>query len=556
MGGYSNFMKKYILSLIILVLVTGFTSSDKKIKIFIAGDSTAQTYKTEKDGLIKGWGQMLSEFLDDNVEVVNHAMGGRSTKTFLNEGRWDKLIAQVRKGDYVFIQFGHNDASTRPERHASRADYRDNLLKMIQDVRGKKAHPVLLTSVVMRTFVNGNLTDDRLKEYPVIMRQIAKEYGVQLIDINQKTRDFITVLGDKKSVAYYRHTEPGEDPVKPEGVKDDTHMMEQGARQVAYFVAEGIKELKLKGLCNHFKSGAEDKGIGSILPACNKYVYLFSYFKGNGDGLHLAYSLDGLKWEALGRDTVFLKPEVGKDKLIRDPSIVQDDNGVFHMVWTSGWWDNGIGYASSKDLIHWIEQKYIPVMEKFAAVKNTWAPELFFDRKEKLFYIFWASTVPGAFPEIPTSASEKGLNHKLYFVTTKDFNTFSETRLFYNPGFSVIDGTMMERNNRYYLFVKNENSNPAEKNIRVVSNKKPYKFPNKISAPITGNYWAEGPAPLQVGDYVYVYFDKYRDKKYGAIRSSDMVNWEDVSDSVTFPKGIRHGTAFTVPESVFNQLIK
>ena len=550
-------MKKYILSLIILVLVTGFTSSDKKIKIFIAGDSTAQTYKVERDGLIKGWGQMLPEFLDDNVEVVNHAMGGRSTKTFLNEGRWDKLMAQVRKGDYVFIQFGHNDASTRPERHASRADYRDNLLKMIQDVRDKKAHPVLLTSVVMRTFVNGSLTDDRLKEYPVIMRQIAREFNVPLIDINQKTRDFITVLGDKKSVAYYRHSEPGEDPAKPDGVKDDTHMMEKGATQVACFVAEGIKELKLKGLCNHIKPGVEDKGIGSILPARNKYVYLFSYFKGNGDGLHLATSFDGLKWEALGReDTVLLKPEVGKDKLMRDPSIVQDDNGVFHMVWTSGWWDNGIGYASSKDLIHWSEQKYIPVMEKFAGVKNTWAPELFYDRKEKLFYIFWASTVPGAFPEIPTSASEKGLNHKLYYVTTKDFNTFSETRLFYNPGFSVIDGTMMERNNRYYMFVKNENSNPAEKNIRVVSNNKPFKFPNKVSAPITGNYWAEGPAPLQVGDYVYVYFDKYRDKKYGAVRSSDMINWEDVSDSVTFPKGIRHGTAFIVTESVFNQLIK
>ena len=195
-------------------------------------------------------------------------------------------------------------------------------------------------------------------------------------------------------------------------------------------------------------------------------------------------------------------------------------------------------------------------MEKYAGVKNTWAPELFYDRKEKLFYIFWASTVPGAFPEIPTSASEKGLNHKLYYVTTKDFNTFSETRLFYNPGFSVIDGTMMERNNRYYMFVKNENSNPAEKNIRVVSNNKPFKFPNKVSAPITGNYWAEGPAPLQVGDYVYVYFDMYRDHKYGAVRSLDTINWEDVSDSVTFPKGIRHGTAFTVTESVFNQLIK
>ena len=289
-GGHSHFMKKYILSLIILVLLTGFTASEKKIKIFIAGDSTAQTYKAEKDGLIKGWGQMLPLFLDDNVEVVNHAMGGRSTKTFLNEGRWDRLMAQVRKGDYVFIQFGHNDASTRPERYASSADYHDNLVKMIQDVRAKKAHPVLLTSVVMRTFVNGNLTDDRLKAYPVIMRQIAKEFNVSIIDINQKTSDLVTVLGDKKSVAYYRHTEPGIDPAKPEGVKDDTHMMEKGATQVAYFIAEGILEQEMKGLSEHIHLGAEDKSIRSFLKTTNQYVYLFSYFKGNGDGLHLAYS--------------------------------------------------------------------------------------------------------------------------------------------------------------------------------------------------------------------------------------------------------------------------
>jgi len=555
-GGHSHFMKKLILSLIILVLLTGFTSSEKKIKIFIAGDSTAQTYKSDKDGLIRGWGQMLPLFLDEKVEVVNHAMGGRSTKTFLNEGRWDRLMAQVRKGDYVFIQFGHNDASTRPERYASQADYYDNLVKMIQDVRAKKAHPVLLTSVVMRTFVNGNLTDDRLKAYPVIMRQIANEYKVQLIDVNQKTRDMVTVLGDKKSVAYYRHTEPGIDPAKPEGVKDDTHMMEKGATQVAYFIAEGIMEQKMKGLSEHVRLGADDKSIQSFMKTTNQYVYLFSYFKGNGDGLHFAYSTDGLKWETVRNDSVFLKPAVGKDKLMRDPSIVRDNNGVFHMVWTSGWWDNGIGYASSKDLIHWSEQKYIPVMEKFAVVKNTWAPELFYDRKDKLFYIFWASTIPGAFPEIPTSESEKGLNHKLYYVTTKDFSTFSETKLYYNPEFSVIDGAMLAKDNKYYLFVKNENSNPPEKNIRVVLNSKPYNFPVKVSAPITGQYWAEGPAPLQVDEYVYVYFDKYRDKKYGAVRSKNMTDWEDVSDSITFPKGIRHGTAFAVTETVFRQLMK
>ena len=283
-------------------------------------------------------------------------------------------------------------------------------------------------------------------------------------------------------------------------------------------------------------------------------AYLFSYFNGNGDGLHLAYSTDGLNWEAVKNDTVLLKPEIGKDKLMRDPSIVQDEEGTFHMVWTSGWWDQGIGYASSKDLINWSEQQNIPVREKFEGAKNTWAPELFYDKTDKTFYIFWSSTVPGAFPDLPTSESEKGLNHRQYYVTTKDFKTFSETQLFFEPGFSVIDGAILEKDDTYYLFVKNENSNPAEKNIRITSNDKPYGFPTEVSAPITGDYWAEGPTPLQVGDYVYVYFDKYTQGRYGAIRSKDMKNWEDVSDSIYFPKGIRHGTAFKVSGKILEGL--
>ena len=283
-------------------------------------------------------------------------------------------------------------------------------------------------------------------------------------------------------------------------------------------------------------------------------AYLFSYFNGNGDGLHLAYSTDGLNWEAVKNDTVLLKPEIGKDKLMRDPSIVQDEEGTFHMVWTSGWWDQGIGYASSKDLINWSEQQNIPVMEKFEGAKNTWAPELFYDKTDKTFYIFWSSTVPGAFPDLPTSESEKGLNHRQYYVTTKDFKTFSETQLFFEPGFSVIDGAILEKDDTYYLFVKNENSNPAEKNIRITSNDKPYGFPTEVSAPITGDYWAEGPTPLQVGDYVYVYFDKYTQGRYGAIRSKDMKHWEDVSDSIYFPKGIRHGTAFKVSGKILEGL--
>lgn len=296
--------------------------------------------------------------------------------------------------------------------------------------------------------------------------------------------------------------------------------------------------------------------LAAALCSCAKKdtVYLFSYFTHNGqDGLHLAYSHDGHTWQALKDGESFLTPEIGKDKLMRDPSIVQDDKGTFHMVWTIGWWDQGVGYANSKDLINWSEQMYIPVMEKFEGAKNTWAPELFYDSKTKTFYIFWSSTIEGAFNDEKT-ASEGGLNHRKYYVTTKDFKTFSETKLFFNPNFCVIDGAIMKKGKDYHLFVKNENLTPPEKNIRVTSNNKPYDFPIEVSEPITGNYWAEGPSPLQVGEYVYVYFDKYMEGKYGAVRSKDMKSWEDVSDQITFPVGTRHGTAFEVSEDILNAL--
>jgi lysophospholipase L1-like esterase len=241
-------MKQCVL-ILSLALLMGFTqSSGNKTRIFIAGDSTAQSYNEKRDGLIKGWGQMLALFFNEDVEVINYAIGGRSTNSYIREGRWDRLISEVKAGDYVLIQFGHNDASTRPERHTSYEEYERNLVRMIGEVREKQATPVLLTSVVMRTFVNGHLTDDRLKGYPVITRRVAKEQDAPMIDINLRTKDFVTMLGDEDSKPYYRWVEPGEDPTKPEGLKDDTHMMEKGASQVARFVAEGIMELNLPGL--------------------------------------------------------------------------------------------------------------------------------------------------------------------------------------------------------------------------------------------------------------------------------------------------------------------
>lgn len=295
-----------------------------------------------------------------------------------------------------------------------------------------------------------------------------------------------------------------------------------------------------------------------LIPAIcfgQKDVYLFSYFVDNGqDGLHFAYSKDGLSWEKLKDGKSFLKPEIGQDKLMRDPCIIQDPNGTFQMVWTSGWHDKIIGYASSKDLIHWSEQKAIPVMEHEPTAQNSWAPEVFYDDKKKKFLIFWATTIPGRHSDIADSEKEKGLNHRIYYTQTADFKKFSKTKLFFNPDFSAIDATILKDGKSYFMFVKNENPNPPQKNIRVVESKKASSFSTNVSAPITGNYWAEGPTALRIGEYVYVYFDKYRDHQYGAIRSKDLKTWEDISDKVTFPKGLRHGTVFKVSETVFEAL--
>ena len=290
-------------------------------------------------------------------------------------------------------------------------------------------------------------------------------------------------------------------------------------------------------------------------------AYLFSYFINDSrDGLHLAYSRDGLKWTALNNGNSYLAPTGGKDKMGRETSICQAPDGTFHMVWTSSWTDRIIGYASSKDLINWTEQRAIPVMMHEPEAHNCWAPELFYDEPTQTYYIFWATTIPGRHKEVPTSESEKGLNHRIYYVTTKDFKEFSSTQMFFNPDFSVIDAAIVKDNKSQDLImvVKNENSNPPEKNLRITRSRDiTHGFPTEVSAPITGDYWAEGPAPLFVGDTLYVYFDKYRDHRYGAVRSLDHgKTWEDISDQTFFPQGIRHGTAFAVDEAVLDKLLQ
>jgi beta-xylosidase len=295
------------------------------------------------------------------------------------------------------------------------------------------------------------------------------------------------------------------------------------------------------------------KAIDSNAATTNTNSYLFAYFTGNGeDGLHLASSSDGYKWNVLNDGKSFLKPLVGESKLMRDPCILRGPDGTFHMVWTTAWSGKTIGYASSKDLINWSEQVAVPVMAHEPEVLNCWAPEVVYDEKKREYVIFWASTIRGKFPETLGTA-EKENNHRMYFTTTKEFKSFTPTRLFYDPGFVVIDATFLRADKRLYLIVKDETSKPVRKNLRI-ANAASIEGPFTDIAPPFTRDWVEGPTAIRIGKDYVVYFDCYRDHHYGAVRSRDMNTWEDITALISFPAGARHGTVLAVPEKVVARL--
>lgn len=288
--------------------------------------------------------------------------------------------------------------------------------------------------------------------------------------------------------------------------------------------------------------------------------YLFSYFINEGDGLHLAWSKEGLKWHAFmerGEEKIFLKPSVGREKLMRDPCILLGPDHLFHLVWTDSWRSQTIGYATSPDLIHWSTEQSLPVMSHEPASLNTWAPEIQYDEAGGKYLIFWSSTIPGRFPETAHSA-EDDLNHRIYLTTTADFVTFTPATLFLDPKFCAIDATLLPFRNKFYMIFKNETLKPEPaKDLYLASSDHlagPY---GDVTGPIATNppHWVEGPTAIQIGSKVIIYYDCYGSGRFGACESADMRNWTDITPQLSMPNGIRHGTVIAVPGSVISNVI-
>jgi lysophospholipase L1-like esterase len=243
---------KSIIPLILAALIgSAFSLRSKKTRIFLAGDSTI-SIKAEKAWPETGWGMPFAHFWDSSIEVRNKAMNGRSTKSFIREGRWQNILDEIHAGDYVFIQFGHNDeAKSKQERYTPPDSFQLNLRQFVKDVRDRKGNPVLFTPVSRRKFKEG-IAQPTHEEYSPLVKKVAASLQVTLIDLDALSRELYQQTGEEASKLLFLQLKAGEHPNYPDGKIDNTHFSELGARLIAQIVLKEIRQ-QLPDLAKHIR---------------------------------------------------------------------------------------------------------------------------------------------------------------------------------------------------------------------------------------------------------------------------------------------------------------
>ena len=235
-------MFRLILFLLSAISVLAGESSPR---IFMIGDSTMANKPLDLPE--RGWGMVLPEYFKDPAIIHNHAVNGRSTKSFIDEGRWAKVLGELKSGDFVIIQFGHNDAKQEdPKRYADPAvAYRDNLRRFIRETREKGAAPILATSVCRRKFDEAGKLVNTHGDYPDAARAVAAEEHVPLLDLEARTAEWLQSVGPEDSKQFFMWIPAGKYEKIPEGKQDDTHFVEAGAKHVAELAIAEMRRLKL-----------------------------------------------------------------------------------------------------------------------------------------------------------------------------------------------------------------------------------------------------------------------------------------------------------------------
>ncbi|WP_256011630.1 rhamnogalacturonan acetylesterase [Desertivirga xinjiangensis] len=239
-------LNKFIAAVLICVLCS-FALQPETITVYLIGDSTVCTQPVSQ-APVTGWGTPFAVFFNKTVKVENHARGGRSTRTFLSENRWQPIASALKEGDYVFIQFGHNDEAKEPQyaaRYTSPENYRKNLIRFILETRAKNAKPVLVTPVSRRKFSSEGKALETHVEYSRVVAEVATEYKVPMIDLDTRSRALYESFGPENSKLLFNVSEPGTNPQFPNGVNDGTHFSEYGARLLAELVLDEMKNLNL-----------------------------------------------------------------------------------------------------------------------------------------------------------------------------------------------------------------------------------------------------------------------------------------------------------------------
>jgi len=472
-------MKFKPLYLILISTIFVFISAtNRPVHIFMAGDSTMADkpfYKNVTDSFTgditqeiwreRGWGMMLPEYFTDKVVVRNFAQNGRSTRRFVEEGWWNKLISEVQEGDYVVIQFAHNDgAIDKPDRYTTPEDYRMYLNRFIDEVRAKGANPIICTAVMRRKFDSAGKVVDTHGVYPVISREVAKDKKVPLIDMQQQTTEWLEKTGVADSKMYFHKIPAGESKLFPKGLDDNTHYNEKGARISAEFFIQGLKENKITVLTDGLKENIKpyvskvwvsDLGNGKyknpviyadysdpdVCRVGDDYYMTSSSFA-NIPGLPLLHSKDLVNWTLVG---------YALDKMVPEErfNTMQHGNGI---------WAPSIRYHNNEFYIYVGDPDAGLYMTKAKKIEGPWEPLTLVKAGKGLIDCCPLWDDDGrVYIAHGFAGSRAGMKSVIaVFETTADGKkAITESRLVFDghPDHPTIEGAKIyKRNGYYYIF--------------------------------------------------------------------------------------------------------